>query len=404
MVGISPIPLLIESFIMLPFLSRGCFAALVVLQIFSPALAWEWYEAEDSCGYEVEWGCCESEMVVEDDFCGCEQGDIVVDECGCGGESVAIDPTLGSTETTEPTPAPEPTKQPEPSQSNKTRVPEPAIPQVETPQPALDPAAQLPPAPINVPQTSSATESEGSDLFPGPAAESSVPAETEPRVATPTHPVPAEVVPPTTPAATPAPESTPPSDDAGSLFEEPAAESTPANESRVMPPVPAAEKTPSESLPIDDDVFGEPVPRAEKESIEAQSTGAGTPESTVTPESKDAKQPAADPLDDLFGPSSAVEQPKKNFVVAPQEAVNGLAKGEFREWSNRNNDFQCQGHLIRITADGVFIAQPNGAVMAIAYSQLSDADLAFVRSQVEIQRAMLAAQGADSQIASHSVQ
>jgi hypothetical protein len=396
MAGIPQALLLIESPIMLPFLSRGCLSVLIVLESLSPALAWEWYVVEEHCGCEADWGCCESEVVMESDSCGCGADNFVVDECGCDSESAAIDSTMDSTEITEPTPA---TAPPKPSQSNKASAPEPAAPRVETPQPTLDPTHQLPPAPINVPTTPPAAESETNELFPGPAVEPAVTAETEPETVTPTNPAPAEVVPPTTPTTKP----TPPSDDAGSLFEEPAAESLPAGEPAGTQPAPTGEATRSEPSSIDDDVFGESVPPAEEESVEVESIETETPKSTATPESKDTEQPAADPLDDLFGPSSAIEQPKHNLVAAPRGIGDGLANSGFRQWSNRDNDFHWQGRLFRLTSAGVFVAQPNGEFVAIAFSQLSDDDLAFVRSEVEAQRALLAEQEADSQIVSRGV-
>ena len=376
---------------MFPLVSRSCVGVLFLLQTFQPVMAWDWYVAEEPCYCEVDWDCCESDVVIEDaviesETCGCESAPVVFDECGCGSEAVD---TVTS----------EPAKQPEPAQSNKPQAQ--SEPKVETPQPVLDTEDHLPPAPINVPTTPPATEPEGDELFPRPATE---PAETEPEAATPTHPVPTDVVPPTTPTEVPKT----PADDAGSLFDEPAVESTPAPEPAVSQPAPAAADTSSPSAPPVGDIFGESAPSttdsSASESAVEEKVDEKVSNETKTPDDKDAEQPTSDPLDDLFGPSSAIEQPAINHhVIASMPAASRIASGEFRQWSSRNNDFHCQGQLIRVATEGVFIAQPNGDLVAIAYSQLSDADLAFVRSHVQAQRALLAQQEADSQIASRNV-
>jgi hypothetical protein len=211
-------------------------------------------------------------------------------------------------------------------------------------------------------------------------------------------------VPPTTPATEP---ESQPSDNAGGLFDEPAAESPPAAPPATETETPATETESDEASSVDD-VFGEPAPSAEEptgdtpaveeESIEVESTEAEAAEGEST------EKPAADPLDDLFGPSSAIERSKfDTHVAAPLHAAGGLASGEFRQWSNRSTEMQYQGRLIRMTAEGVFVAQPDGEVVAVAFSQLSDADLAFVRGQVQAKRALLAQQEADSQIAARNV-
>jgi hypothetical protein len=363
---------------MLPFLSRGCLGALMVLQTVQPAMAWYGHVIEGPCCCEVEWDCCYGDFLIERASCGCEGEQVAVNECGCGSEP--SEPALN-----------ELPEQPEPAQSNK-----PEASATETPQPALDPREELPPAPINVPTTSTA-ETDSDELFPGPAAETPSPAGTEPTPSTPVQSAPADGAPPTTPAT--GYESLP-SDGAGALFDEPAAETQPppAAEPAATTPAPAAE----------DEVFGETSqpadvspaenPVVEEETIEEESTEIEGSEAEST------EQPAADPLDDLFGPSSSLDKPDQTHEVAARlETAGGLAIIESRQWSSRNGDFQCHGRLVRMTANGVFVIQPNGELMAIAFAQLSDADLAFVRGQLQTQRDLLAQQEADSQIASRNV-
>jgi hypothetical protein len=54
-----------------------------------------------------------------------------------------------------------------------------------------------------------------------------------------------------------------------------------------------------------------------------------------------------------------------------------------------------------MSPDGVFVARTSGELVAIAFTQLSNGDLAFVREQVQAQRAQLAQPESDTQIASH---
>lgn len=331
---------------MLRTLSRGCLGALLVLQPASPALAWNWYVVDEPCCCEVAWDCCE-EVIVADKSCGCEAVAAVVDDCGCGSEAT-------ETQTTDES------KEPTAAESKK-----PETPSVETEQPTLDSNEELPPAPINVPSTPAA-DSVTDDFFPGPAAEPTPPAETTPT----------EVVPSAgTPSAEPAADADDPfgaADTAPELsVEEPAAESGPAD----------IETESAESVEIDD-VFGEPAPSA-AESVPV------TEEETLEEESTEESAPATDPLDDLFGPSSAIEPPQPN-----EKAI-----GANRLWTTRGETGHYEGRLVRMTTAGVFVLQPNGKLVALAFSELSDADLRFVRNQVQLERDLLATQGDEMQLA-----
>jgi hypothetical protein len=368
---------------MLRIFSRACLGTLMVFQTLQAAFAWNWYVIDEPCCAEVQWDCCEM-VVVESESCGCEAEAVVIDDCGCGAD---VKEAEASDEPAKPTPA----------ETNKLET------STETEQPSLDTEEELPPAPINVPSEPAAEPSTG-DLFPGPVTETTPPAEVTPPPSTPAESTPAEVLPPSTPAAEPA---TQPNTTTEGLFEEPAAaEPAPAEtepEPTTTQPDPSAEAPPvvTESPETSaDDLFGEPSqpadestndrPAVEEESAEEESTESESPE-----------EPASDPLDDLFGPSSATDGPELDQEeFAPLHAAGGLASSEFRTWSDRSNDFQCEGRLVRMTTAGVFVAQSNGESVAIAFSQLSDADLGFVRTQLQAQRTLLARQAAERQVAS----
>jgi hypothetical protein len=357
---------------------RGCLGTLIVLQLVPSAMAWNWYVVEEPC-CDLEWNCCEVTSVMESNACGCETEPQVSDECGCGGEWVDAESNA-------------PGDSPPPAASNQREGNATGTQSAPTPQPALEETDSLPPAPINVPTTPQAIEA--NELYPGPA--TAVPADTEPVPATPTNPTPTDVVPPTTPAAEPATTN----DNAGSIFDEPTstapAAGEPAASAATEPAAGAAgsgnESAPAEATPVDD-VFGEPAPAA----------GSPSDSSSVEEEpaeSEGAEKPAANPLDDLFGPSSAIERPAHDHdaAAAPREV-----SGEFRHWLSRGESFECRGRLVRVTTDCVFIARQNGGLVAIAFSQLSDADLDFVRDQVQAQRAQLAGEEVNAQIAVRSV-
>lgn len=377
-------------------LTRASLCTAVMLQLLHPAMGWNEYIVEEPCCGEAEWGCCGPDVVFEGVEFGYVTESYVSDECGCGADAV---------ESQSDVPAPPP----EPAQSNKPAAQEAGAPPTQTPQPALGQSGELPPAPINVPTTPAAAESNSNELFPGPAAEPPLPADTEPVTSTPTNPTPTDVVPatPTTPPAA----ST--NDNAGGIFDEPSSESPPVgtepaasappvSEPATSTPAPATESAPPASAPVDD-VFGEPTPPAEESadptSVEVPAEGESTEADPSNSEGSD--EPAADPLDDLFGPSSAVETPKSNQEVAtPSRVRSGLASAQYRQWSSRAGEFQCEGRLLRLSSEGVFVEFSGGNLVAIAYSQLSDSDLAFVRAHIQAQRAVLA-QEATSQVASH---
>jgi hypothetical protein len=85
-------------------------------------------------------------------------------------------------------------------------------------------------------------------------------------------------------------------------------------------------------------------------------------------------------------------------------APGGLASHEFRNWSNREDDFRCGARLVGLAAYGVFLIQPSGEPVAMSFSQLSDADLSFVRAQVRAQRAVLARADATPELLARTAQ
>ncbi len=337
---------------MLSAISRSFLGMLVVLQAVQPALASDWMIASDSCGCELEYSCCEP-WVVESEPCGCEMETHPSDVCGGETSQPASDKTA------EPVPA-------------ETQKPETfATPPAETPVPTLEePTTELPPAPIAVPQTPAmqtpamqtpatelnTEESNFEELFPGPAPE-------QQRV-------------------------TP-----DSLFDEPAAETEPAETAPAPFAETPADETTSAETPTTEDMFAEPSQEA-AESTETPVTEEAVPES-------ETEEPATEsnPLDDLFS-SPAVEtehepqtEPQPETESEETEELqydDPFGQLEFRDWSDRAENISYHARLVRLSTEGVFLAQSSGEIIAVPFSQLSDADLGFVREQVRAQRALLA--------------
>jgi hypothetical protein len=361
---------------MFRLIGRSLLSLLVVLQAVQPTLACpcqsvEVVAIESTCG-------CEVETVIESE-CGCETSEAFVDSCeSCGNEA----------QTTKPLPA----------ETKKTKTEEPAV----TPQPALPPSTteDIGPAPINVPSdpaTDTATEpavtspTGTEELFPGPAATDP----TTPAVTVPATSTPSETAPTTEPA--------PPTTNTEGLFDEPAAE-----------PVDSTPSEDTESSTTTEELFVEPSQSAEA-SEEAVTESTET-EAEETP-------PAGDPLDELFSPSTPATDPapeaspaddtesdsteaeetetpaadqfdpfSQNKLPSELRAPGGLASQEYRGWSDRTNNFLVSARLVRMSADGVFLADQAGEYIAMSFSQLRDSDLSFVRDQVRAKRMVLAKQ------------
>ena len=345
---------------MIRLFGRSLLGVLVVLQSVGPVLASNWGLAEDSCGCAVEYTCCEP-VVVECESCGdCVSDIATLEDCGCS----ATDQTEPTAETSaEPVPAE--TKQPEPTEVQKPTA---ALPQAETPAPTLSESeTELPPAPIAVPDNAPSAAADTEELFPGPAPTDAVP------------------------AAEPA---TNPGANTEGLFDEPAAP--------VEEPPAETEVTEAEETPPTEDLFVEPSQPAadETEETETPTTEAETPEA-------ETEEPAAEsnPLDDLFGPSTPAEEPtpQKEESEEPEstdpfgrlelptlDIAPSLAGSVFRSWSDFKANFRCEARLVRMTTTGVYLAKASGELVVIDLSQLSDADLNFVRDQIRAQRALLA--------------
>ncbi len=254
---------------------------------------------------------------------------------------------------------------------------------------------KLPPAPIAVP--ADPTKTTDAQIFPGPAA-------------TPTTEPPAASAPTTEPPAS-KPRTSP-----EVLFDEPVTPVAQPNDVSIPladPPVPATnESTPSVEVTGTEETEGlfvepsqAPLPDS---SVEVEA------EETVTEEAE-PEQPAADPLDDLFGPSSPDDEsaPKQDETLEEQpaeaETFDPFSRNELpaleivfadtalRSWSNRQAIEHCQAKLVSVTTEGVFVVQASGELVEIGFAELSDADLNFVRNQILAQRDLLA----PTQLAAH---
>lgn len=357
---------------MVRLFARLLLGVLVVLQSVGPALANDWMLVENSCGCAVVYACCES-VTLEFEACSDCVTEVVSSEaCGCSG-----------TQHTEPTmekaceSVPAETKKPE---SMETEKPTEALPPTETPVPTLQESdTELPAAQIPVPSDPAPATSSTNELFPGPAV--------------------------TPPAEEPA---TKPQRDTEGLFDEPAA---PVAEPRADAEVTETEEKETQTT---EDLFVEPSqPTAdETEETEAPTTETETPEAETKEPAAETEEPAAEsnPLDELFGPSTPVEDPAPQKEESQEEesvesesidpfgrqelptldVAPSLANSASRSWSDFRANFRCEARLVRVTTAGVFLAKESGERVEIAFAELSDADLNFVREQVRAQRALLA--------------
>ncbi|HYO25162.1 MAG TPA: SHD1 domain-containing protein [Lacipirellulaceae bacterium] len=142
--------------------------------------------------------------------------------------------------------------------------------------------------------------------------------------------------------------------------QEPAVSAAPAEPSPVSPVVPAD----------DADIFDTPP---------AQAPAAPAPGAPVEPPPAEApadSTPASPGAEDLFsaGPERHQEEP------------GGFRGARWRTWSDASGRFACEAWLAAATAEGVTLKRLGGEQVAVAYRDLSDHDLEFVRRQVEALR------------------
>ena len=380
---------------MIRLFGRSLLSLLVVLQAVQPALACNCeVMIDDSCGCAMECASCEP-VVIESQAC---------DACGATVGSSSCDCEAQTSETsTEPDAATEKPPKPQAAETNKPETfapPAEEKPTEVTPAPALEtPTTVLPAPPINVPSEPATTPST-TEVFPGPAPVESTPAR-DPAVDTPT--------------------------DSGGLFDEPASVAAPTDLAPPAATIPAVEDTTQETS-VTDDLFVEPSqPASEPDSSEPAPVEEVTETETETIESESTEEPATetDPLDELFGPSTPSTEPEPETKPEAEDtekavdpfdpfsqqelpselrAPGGLASGEFRIWSNRAANFSCDARLVRLTTGGVFLTQPSGEFVAMSFSQLSDADISFVRAQVRAKRTVLARATAATQFAARTAQ
>jgi hypothetical protein len=391
---------------MFRFIGRSFLCLLIVLQAVQPALACpcesiEVVSVESACG-------CETYSTIESQ-CGCEAMEVVVDSCEVCGEEVISCVECGSEVQTDE----EESSEPQPAETKKTETDEPA----PTPQPLLPPSTNettsedLGPAPINVPSepaAGTATEPAAvaptttNELFPGPAATDQV---------TPPTSTPAETTPTTEPA--------PPSRiNTEGLFDEPVAEPADSTSTEEAQP-----STTTEELFVEP---SQPAPTDSTESTEeAVTESTETKSEETTEETPTSNPPASNPLDELFSPSTPTTEPapeaaptdntdtesestdgeetekpasdpfdpfSQNELPAELRLPGGLVSQDYRGWSDRANNFQVNARLVRMMAEGVFLADESGEYVAMSFAQLSDVDLSFVREQVRAQRVVLANQ------------
>jgi hypothetical protein len=358
---------------------RSFLGIAVVLQAVQPALACPCAIVHDSCGCAAGCESCEP-VVLENQPCGACGAEIDTPSCGCEAE-----PTEQKTEDEAPKSLPAKTNKPKTFDPSAEKSVEEVIPPSETPVPTLDtPVQGLAPAPINVPsltEPAPATE----EIFPGPAPIEDAPVEESPATS---------------------------GTNTEGLFDEPAPIAEPSKSQSEAENSPTSD-TMTEDSAVPADLFVEPSRPAEDttESSDAETQS----DSNQTP-------PAEDPLDDLFAPPSPATDPAVEPESKPDQpdgeetdrydpfsqqelptelrVPGGLASHEFRNWSNRTASFHCDARLVRLTTDGVFLAEPSGGWVAMSFSQLSDADLSFVRAQIRAQRMVLANSNPATQIAS----
>ena len=222
------------------------------------------------------------------------------------------------------------------------------------------------------------------------------------------------------PAATEEPAAsgaTAPADEPSSfdeLFDEPAA--TPPTETPSTPPVTesAAEPAPEPSAPVASaeeteevdvtDLFGEPSasepaaeePAAEEPATEqpaAEQPAAEEPAPQDAPADEEKEEEPAEPLDfeSLFGPSSSTE-----ILSAP----GGWASEASRTWHTQEGEQLGTARVGQVSAAAVTLLTTDGQSLVVRFSELSDADLTFLRQQIDARQTLLAEQQrAESQLA-----
>jgi hypothetical protein len=202
------------------------------------------------------------------------------------------------------------------------------------------------------------------------------------------------------------------------LFSEPSAASpssdpaaTPANETPSAPAAEPAPTTPPEEAekPASDeevdvnDLFGEPA-ASEPPAAEAPPTDEGAPAdqpSSETPPGEESappeeSKPTEEPLDfdSLFGPSSS------NDVLSEP---GGWRSTVSRAWHYTDGEPLAAARIGGISHAGVTLLTDKGQTLDIEFRELSNADLAFLRKQLDARQAFVAEQQrAESRLAEKS--
>ncbi|WP_168205160.1 SHD1 domain-containing protein [Bythopirellula goksoeyrii] len=238
-----------------------------------------------------------------------------------------------------------------------------AEPKVDSPAPAAEkPAPILPAAPIAVPQPEEPIDPPTEELFPGP-----VP---------PADDAPLQVE----------PEKKSQIDE---LFEEPSAtnEPTPSNEPATPPQdstdalfVEPEQASAEEALPEEESTESEPSGESEDKSDSFEDLfGPTEEEPTPEPKTESEEKPAVDPFD----PSG------QKALPSVLEGTKSIAVKDPRYWSDCTSQFSCLAHLVSMNAEFVVLEKEAGDRIAVPLTQLSDADLAFVKEQVRNLRMVL---------------
>jgi hypothetical protein len=126
------------------------------------------------------------------------------------------------------------------------------------------------------------------------------------------------------------------------------------------PAIPPAEESPAEVDPLDD-LFGDPAP---------------------APEAETPREEKQDLIDELFN---------QNLIRGLEEA-GGLASNSTRTWTDATGTFRSEARLVSVAARAVLLRQADGAVVEVPLASLSEADLQFVRQQIEAQRMLICQQ------------
>lgn len=241
--------------------------------------------------------------------------------------------------------------------------------------PEVEQTFKTPSAPTDVPSRSETIPEKQGTPMPGPAeAGQAAGAEANPSESNATESTekPAEEIPYTSP----------------DLFTEPPPTDEPLPDTEPSTTKPADDSTEPESQNRSfEDLFGPDQPTDEE-----------SPPNSPTDESQPS-QPEPQPpegeqkkslLDDLLG---------KGLFNRPSNVRSRLSHSGFRRWTNRIGQFSCQARLSKVTNQGVYLEQVDGTQRQLVYSQMSDADLQFVRREVAAKRAQLARDRATAQLA-----